>query len=120
MRTRQSAKDIILFFAVLFILPIWQISFAQEEPKTDEYKIVIKDHQFSPEPLVIPADQKIKLIVENQDPTVEEFESYDLNREKVVAGRGKIILFVGPLKSGTYKYFGEFHRDTARGEIIAE
>ena len=120
MRTRQSIKDIILLFAVLFILPSWQTSFAQEEPKKDEYKIVIKDHRFSPEPLVIPADQKIKLILENQDPTVEQFESYDLNREKVVTGAGKITLFVGPLKSGTYKYFGEFHRDTARGEIIAE
>ena len=120
MRTRQSAKDITLLFTALFILPIWQVSFAQEEPKKDEYKIVIKDHRFSPAPLVIPSDQKIKLIVENHDPTVEEFESYDLNREKVVAGNGKITLFVGPLKSGTYKYFGEFHQSTAHGEIIAE
>ena len=83
------------------------------------YKIVIKNHQFSPKELVVPANEKIKLIIENQDPTAEEFESYDLNREKIVTGNSKITIFIGPLKPGKYKYFGEFHEDTAQGIIIA-
>jgi hypothetical protein len=82
--------------------------------------IVIKNHQFIPSQLTIPADQKIKITVDNQDPTVEEFESYDLNREKVVAGNKKIIVFIGPLQKGTYKYFGDFHQNTAQGVIIAQ
>jgi len=84
------------------------------------YTIVIKDHLFSPPQLLIPADQRIKITVDNQDPTVEEFESYDLNREKVVAGNKKIIVFIGPLQKGTYKYFGDFHQNTAQGVIIAQ
>jgi len=83
------------------------------------FTITIKDHQFSPKELVIPANEKVKLIIENQDPTAEEFESYDLNREKIVTGNGKITIFIGPLKPGEYKYFGEFHEDTAQGIIIA-
>lgn len=86
---------------------------------TPEFRIVIRNHQFEPAELTIPANQKVKLLVENQDPTPEEFESYDFNREKIVPGRGKIVVFVGPLKPGKYEFFGEFNPKTARGWLIA-
>ena len=86
----------------------------------DVYVIQIKDHMFMPDTLVVPARKKIKLRIENLDKTPEEFESYDLNREKIVAGGRKIIVFVGPLKPGIYKYFGEFNPKTAQGVIIAK
>jgi len=86
----------------------------------NQFLIVLKDHKFSPAELKIPAHKKIKIIVENQDPSPEEFESYDLNREKVVSANGKITVFIGPLKPGTYAFFGDFHPDSARGVIIAE
>ncbi len=85
-----------------------------------EYKIIIKDHQFLPAAFTIPANQKVKLVIENQDPTPEEFESYELNREKVISGNGKGIVFIGPLKPGQYKYFGDFHQDTAQGTIVVK
>ena len=47
-----------------------------------EVKLVIRDHKFEPAELTVPAGQKIKLLVENQDATPEEFESNELNREK--------------------------------------
>ncbi len=85
-----------------------------------EYTIVIKDHKFIPQNLEIPVGKKVKLIVDNQDKTVEEFESYELNREKIIKGNAKIVIFIGPLKAGTYKYFGEFNSKTAQGTIIAK
>lgn len=85
-----------------------------------EYRLVIKGHRFQPVELRVPAGQKIKLIVDNQDPTPEEFESYSLNREKIVPGKGKIIVLVGPLKPGKYEFFGEFNMDTAQGVLIAQ
>lgn len=85
-----------------------------------EFKLVIKDHRFVPAELKVPAGQKIKLVVENQDATPEEFESYSLNREKIVPGKGKIVVMVGPLKPGKYEFFGEFNMDTAQGVLIAE
>lgn len=85
-----------------------------------EFRIVIKDHKFTPAVLAVPAGQKIRLTVENQDPTPEEFESYDFNREKVVAGNGRIVVFVGPLKPGKYEFFGDFNPSLARGWIVAQ
>jgi hypothetical protein len=89
-----------------------------EEPP--EFEIVIKNHKFEPATLTIPANKKVKLVVKNQDPTPEEFESYELNREKVIAGNGQAIVFIGPLDPGTYPFFGEFNQATAQGKIIAK
>ena len=88
--------------------------------QAEEYVITIKDHKFTPAELTIPAGQKVKLLVKNQDPTPEEFESHDLNREKIIGGNKEGIIFVGPLKPGTYNYFGEFNQDSAQGKIIAQ
>jgi plastocyanin len=85
-----------------------------------EYQIEIREHLFYPAELRVPAGQKIKLQVINQDGTPEEFESFELNREKVIMGRRKAIIFIGPLRPGEYPYFGEFHPETAQGVIIAE
>jgi hypothetical protein len=85
-----------------------------------EFTLVIQDHRFSPTELTVPAGQKVRLVVENRDPTPEEFESYPLNREKVVPGNGRIVVFVGPLEPGKYEFFGEFNAATARGWLIAQ
>ena len=85
-----------------------------------EATLVIQGHRFVPAEMKVPAGRKIKLTVINNDASAEEFESYELNREKVVAGNGRIIVFVGPLRPGKYPYFGEFHMDTAKGTLIAE
>ena len=84
------------------------------------YQIEIREHLFYPAELRIPAGQKVKLQVINQDSTSEEFESFELNREKVIMGKRKAIIFIGPLRPGEYPYFGEFHPETAQGVIIAE
>ena len=83
-------------------------------------KIVIRDHKFEPAELTVPAGQKIKLLVENQDATTEEFESNELNREKVVVGKASITVFLGPLEAGRYPFFGDFHQETAQGVLIVK
>jgi hypothetical protein len=87
---------------------------------TPVFEIEIKDHLFLPAELTIPAGTKVKLIVYNRDPTPEEFESYELNREKVIMGSRKAVIFIGPLKPGEYPFFGEFNPKTAQGKVIAE
>jgi hypothetical protein len=84
------------------------------------YTLTIKDHRFTPAEITIPADTRVKLLVKNLDPSAEEFESYELNREKVVSGGGEIIVYIGPVKPGRYPFFGEFHQDTAQGAVIAK
>lgn len=85
-----------------------------------EIRLLIKDHRFTPAEVSVPAGQKLRLRVENQDATVEEFESYALNREKIVPPGGTVILFIGPLKPGRYEFFGDFHAQTARGWLVAQ
>ena len=86
----------------------------------EAYVIVIKEHRMNPAELQIPAGQKVKLVVDNQDATPEEFESHTLNREKIIPGNSKATIYIGPLKPGTYDYFGDFHQETAQGRIVAK
>jgi len=104
-----------LLFACLLVLASGAAS-AQDA----EARLVIRDHKFEPAEISVPAEKKVKLVIENQDATAEEFESYELNREKVVPAKGTITVFVGPLKAGRYPFFGDFHKDTAQGVLIAK
>lgn len=86
----------------------------------NEYQLVIKDHQFQPTSITIPAGEKVKLVIDNQDATPEEFESHSLHREKIIPGNSKATINIGPLKAGEYSFVGEFHEATAKGTLIAE
>ena len=46
--------------------------------------------------------------------------SIDLKREKIVLANSKARVILAPLKPGEYKFFGEFHEDTAQGKIIVK
>ncbi len=84
------------------------------------YTLSIKDHRFIPAEITIPADTRVKLLVKNLDPSAEEFESYELNREKIIAGGKEVIIYIGPVKPGRYPYFGDFHQDSAQGVVIVK
>jgi hypothetical protein len=85
-----------------------------------EVRLVIRDHRFVPNEPVVPANVKFKLIVFNEDATPEEFESHELNREKVVTGHATVPVYISPLKPGRYPFFGDFHSDTAQGALLAK
>jgi Cupredoxin-like domain len=85
-----------------------------------EYKLTLRDHRFEPVELRVPAEKKIKLIIDNQDESAEEFESHELNREKVIPAKSTAPVYIGPLSPGRYPFIGEFHSDTAKGVLIAE
>lgn len=84
------------------------------------FGLTIKNHKFEPVTVEVPAGKRFKLVVHNADSTPEEFESHQLKREKVIPGGGKATILIGPLKPGTYKFVGEFHEDTAKGNIVAK
>jgi hypothetical protein len=105
-----------LSFAALAAALIPSAVLAQEPV----FNLTIKDHKFDPAELVIPVDTKVKLVVKNMDATPEEFDSKDLRREKVIPGGQEAIVYVGPLKAGTYKFMGEFNPSTAQGRIVVK
>lgn len=80
--------------------------------------INLQNHIFEPSSITIPENTKIKLVIINHDPSPEEFDSFDLNREKVIFAKSKAVLFIGPLPQGNYYFFGEYHPETAQGKIV--
>ena len=104
------------FFAFMLTMTLALPALAESEA----YVIVIKNHRFEPSELILPANQRIKLTIHNQDATAEEFESKDLRREKIIAGNSTASVWVGPLPAGEYGFFGEFHEETAQGKLIAK
>ena len=82
--------------------------------------LVIENHLFQPAELRVSAGQRIRIVVDNRDASPEEFESKKLRAEKVIPGKSKGIVMVGPLKPGSYPFFGEFNEKTAQGVLIAE
>ena len=95
-------------------------AFVPVELRAQEFTITIKNHRFTPSELKVPANKRIQLTVVNDDPTPEEFESKEMKVEKVIPGKSKGVVRVGPLRPGRYPFFGEFNEATAKGTVIAE
>lgn len=85
-----------------------------------EYKLVIRNHMFTPATLKVRANTKFKVLVTNQDSTPSEFESNDFNREKIVLPGTTVTVFIGPLGEGQYRFFDDFHQRTGNGVLIVE
>jgi len=81
--------------------------------------IAISGGKFMPSEVPVPAGQKVKLIIRNQDKSMSEFESTDFHREKVIAPGSEVTVFVGPLDAGSYEFFDDFHPDT-RGRLVVK
>jgi plastocyanin len=88
--------------------------------RADDLTLTIKDHHFTPAELKVKANTRVKITVVNNDATPEEFESKALRVEKVIPGKSKGVVRIGPLKPGRYSFVGEYHEDTAKGVVIAE
>ena len=103
---------IIAIYLCFFYVDVWA--------DTPVIKIEIRNHLFIPSEITIPENTKVKLIIDNKDDTEEEFESNELNREKVIMAKRKGIIFIGPLPAGEYSFSGEFFPKTAQGKIIVK
>ena len=85
-----------------------------------EYNLAIRDHKFEPAEIRVPAGKRVSIYVTNDDATPEEFDSSALKVEKVIPGKSKGLVRIGPLAPGRYDFIGEFNADTAKGVVIAE
>jgi plastocyanin len=110
----MSRTAILFAFAVLLTLP------PAGARADDAITVTIKDHVFSPSEIKVPANKRVTITVVNDDATPEEFESHPMKVEKVVPGKSKGTVQIGPLKPGKYPFVGEFHESTAKGTVIAE
>lgn len=102
-------------FSILCFIFSSNLTYASE---VLEIELILKDHKFNQELVEVPKGRKIRLTIKNEDPTVEEFDSIDLNREKIIPGNSAVHIILAPLKPGKYCFMGEFHSDTATGCLV--
>lgn len=105
-------------FALLGIAAL--LSLAPAAAQAQDFTVTIKDHKFTPSEIKVPANTRFTITVNNEDATPEEFESKPMKAEKVIPGKSKGVVRIGPLKPGRYPFVGEFHESTAKGVVIAE
>jgi hypothetical protein len=103
-----------------FLLPLLLVLPGLALAEAPQIELTIRDHRFTPAEVHVPANQRVRLMVVNEDATPEEFDSYALNREKVIPGRSRGLVYIGPLAPGRYEFIGEFHESTAKGVVVAE
>ena len=106
--------------ALFFVGLAGLLAMGATSARAQDYVLTIKDHRFTPTELKVPANKRVQITVVNDDPTPEEFESHEMKVEKVIPGKSKATVRIGPLKPGRYPFFGEFHEATAKGTVIAE
>lgn len=83
-------------------------------------ELSVQDHKFTPAPLSIPADTKVKITLHNLDSTTAEFISDDFKGGKLVTGGKTASFFIGPLKSGTYEFHDEYHEASSTTQLIVK
>ena len=90
-------------------------------PKVEETLLEIRfsEHHFTPQTLVVPAGQPVQVKIVNSSRERIEFESFKLNREKVVGPGETISVHLPPLRAGSYDFFDDFHQDVPEGTIVA-
>jgi len=104
-----------------FILLVSLCTFTfQAWANNNKFHITLENHLFYPAEIIIPAGVKVKLIIENKDAVAEEFDSFDLNREKMLFPKRKAVIYVGPLSAGEYHFFGEYNPNSAQGKVIVK
>jgi hypothetical protein len=108
------------FAPFLMLLGLAALGPAAHAGDLPEFRLVLQNHTYQPAELKVPADTKFKLLIENRDASPEEFESTEFNREKIVLPNSSTSVYIGPLKAGSYRFFGDFHQDTAQGRLIVE
>jgi plastocyanin domain-containing protein len=105
---------------LVLVSTVAAIVLAPASLRAHDVTITVKNHRFTPAEVKVPANKRVQITVVNDDPTPEEFESHEMKVEKVIPGKSKGVVRIGPLAPGRYPFFGEFNQATAKGVVIAE
>lgn len=108
-----------ILVAMVGVFALWFAASAHAEDST-AIDVTIKDHQFTPSEIHVPANKPATLNIKNEDSAAEEFDSSALKVEKVISGGQQGAVHLRPLKPGQYPFMGEYHSSTAKGVVIAE
>ena len=106
------------FSKALMLLVVPALAVAGAARADDQIVITLKNDQFTPAEVTLPANTDVTLKFVNDDPAAAEIESKDLKIEKVVAGNSEITVHVHTQEPGRYLFVNEYKEDTVKGYII--
>ena len=115
--SRDTMKNLLAVRA----LALWATRASTHASRAEDlptFDLTIKAGRFVPDTIEVPARTKFRLRIHNAGPGPEEFESSELRKEKVLAEGESSFLIFQPLQPGTYRFFGEFHPETAQGRVV--
>jgi|SRR5262249_10910818 len=74
---------------------------------------------FAPAEVEVVTGAAIQLAVTNHTQTAIEFESYELNRERVIQPGQTVTIYLSALDPGRYAFFDDFHQER-RGTLVVK
>ncbi|HYR95817.1 MAG TPA: cupredoxin domain-containing protein [Candidatus Binatus sp.] len=81
--------------------------------------LAVHDGGFEPARIKTASGAKIRLEVTNRTSSAIEFESFELNRERVIQPGQKVAVYLSGLSAGQYEFFDDFHPER-KGMLVVE
>src|SRR5215471_11376768 len=109
-----------LFALSNLVMLLVALAFSSARGEETVIELRFENHRFTPQTVTVPANQPVTIKVTNASKETIEFESFKLNRERVV-GPGETITIRFPgLRPGSYDFYDDFHQDVPEGSIVAK
>ena len=111
-------KKLIPVFSVIVLMMLVFLASARGDDTVIELRF--ENRSFTPQTIIVPANQALALRITNASKDPIEFESFNLNREKVVGPGETITVRIPALRPGSYDFYDDFHQDVPAGSIVAK
>ena len=79
-----------------------------------------ENRRWLPQTITVPANRPFKIKIVNASNEAIEFESFKLNREKVIGPGETVTIYLPALSPGNYDFYDDFHQDVPEGTIVAK
>jgi hypothetical protein len=93
---------------------------AQPDEPAKPVEIRLEHHRFTPQAVTLPANRPLQIKIINLSAERIEFESFSLNRERVVEPGKSVTIHLPALRPGNYDFRDDFHDDVPAGIITAK
>ena len=112
----MSLPRVALLLALFAVLPApATLPGAEEHP----IALAVGEHGFDPAEVAAPAGSRLRFEVTNRTAAAIEFESFELNRERVIQPGQTVNIYVSGLQAGRYEFFDDFDQ-TRRGTLVVK
>jgi hypothetical protein len=115
----SAPNTLVLVGRVLSALAIVAVTAQPVVAEDRTVALRVEESGFAPVELEVPVTGRIRLEVTNGTAVAIEFESFELNRERVIQPGQTAAVYLSGLSAGRYEFFDDFHQ-TRRGVLVVK